>query len=344
MFYYGNVYNETRIPIPKADHTQDIAQYKKLEYNKQELFDKPVCWFLEKSPDYARKAYMTSIIFSNLLPKTKTLMLAREPIKQMISYVSNFFEHENRYATLTSSLDESMYNYLNRHYDTGYKDILKECTIFANTFKNISININTNIGVDDDDDDDDVIDKNWITMQYRKFLLKYLYQAVILDNIFAENKKNREEATFETTVIFPAVLLFVYNYDETFGYSNWNQFRLVQFEWLYTQYMNDRLAMIKCWLQTDDEFKFDKSTTDRFNGFDDCPRVFYHDKQYYDHVSSVLDVKATDKENSKSIEQDVGDQYKDFFVNFFKPCNNALFTLVHHRQDILIGQWTNWQY
>ena len=258
-------------------------------------------------------------------------MLAREPIRQMISYVSHYFSR----VRTNLSLDSWIYEYISDHYNTGYKDILDQCTIFANTFETSS---NTNDNMINNNNNNN--NNDWSTMEYRKFIIKYLYQARVVDTIFAQEYKNRRQSIFESTVIFPALLMFVYNYDEKFGYSNWNQFRLVQFEWLYSQHMNHGLSMIKCWLQTDRT----PTASDNYNGFHDCPQIFYNDRQYFNNISNLLTSKIGARANSRAIEDDVNQEYKQFFIDFFQPCNRALVSLIQHRPEILLGEWVYWEY
>ena len=318
----------------------------------------PVCWFFEKAPIYVRKAYRTSIIFSNFLPKIKTFMLVRNPIKHMISYTSIQYkkshihiDDDDKKISKKESLEQWMYNFLQTKYNTidsntnetiGYSAVIQQCNLFADKLKF----------------EFDHENEKWIVQQYKQFIGAYLYQAKVLNVIFSRDILDRQESMFAATVIFPAVLMFVYNYDEKFGYKNWNNFRIIQFEWLYSKHMNDALSMIKCWLQTGDDMKqsfdFDMHSNKKINhgnndkafyqSYNKCPKVFFNSKKYYKHVSNILIDKIPEKKVSWAIQDDISKQYKQFFIDFFTPCNNALSVLIQHRPEVLLGLWKPWSW
>ena len=332
-------------------------------YNK----DKPVCWFFEKAPSYVRRAYADSIILANFLPKMKAIMLARNPIKQMISYVSDEYRELGVYNK--KSLEAWMYNFIKRHnrnsrfankngnrnVTVGFPAILEQCKSFSNKFATKNNNKNQN-GDDYKYNDSYLWDEKSILQEYKEFIGGYLYQAKVLNTILGDGQV-RKTSFFETTVIFPAVLMFVYNCDETFGFKNWNNFRLIQFEWLYSEFMNDGLSMIKCWLQTGDDMKhsfnfsmnsdYGSRTGDDnafYQSYYKCPKAFFNDKKYYKDISNVLISKISVKTGSWAIQNDISNEYKQFFIDFFTPCNNALVTLLNQRPEVLLGQWIQWTF
>lgn len=234
------------------------------------------------------------------------------------------------------SIEQYIYEFWQSH-NKGFDIVRQQCTIF---YDNYVSNLNTF----DNKSDNDTL---WITQQYKKFLVEYVWQEKIENSIFAKTKfQDRVEATFETTVVFPNLLLYVYNYDETFGFKNWDNFRFIQMEWLYAN-MHDGLSIIKCWIQMSSynpNFQFESNRIDSnsFDAYQNCPKVFFNDKKYYQKMKEKFDKLSDQHKNSWTIESNVNKQYKQRFLNFYKPCNDALYALVLQRHEILIGNWFDW--
>ena len=61
--------------------TQKMHLIKDITNNEKVRYNEPVCWFFQKAPSYVRRAFVDSIVFANFLPKMKTIMLTRNPLK-----------------------------------------------------------------------------------------------------------------------------------------------------------------------------------------------------------------------------------------------------------------------
>ena len=283
-------------------------------------------------------------------------MIARNPIKQMISWVTDgykeYIESLNTYAwqslTLTNknninnvSLEQWMHKYIIHHdsnKNIGYKAISNQCKQFNNKFSLLG---NNHKHYNHDQD--------WMNQEYKIFVGKYLYQTKVLNSIFGKDSHDRQETFFEVTVLFPALLMFIYNYDETFGLKNWNNFRLIQYEWLYynSKTMMDGLTIIKCWLQMNNDLKYtytfdfkDINVVDQ--SFDKCSKVFHENKNYYNQLKNIFNKTKENKVKHWSMKNDVDARYKKFFVNFYQPCVESLLILIEHRREVVMGSWLPW--
>lgn len=71
----------------------------------------------------------------------------------------------------------------------------------------------------------------------------------------------REDKSFSTTVHISSFLFFLYAYDEEFGYNNYNNFALIQYERLHT---DDEVANIE---KNDQDYNYNQCKRIWFNIF-----------------------------------------------------------------------------
>ena len=125
----------------------------------------------------------------------------------MISYVSDEYRKKRRHSK--QSLDEWMYKFVKNHDDfnskqtnitkkekIGYSAILEQCKLFSDK---------SEIMMKSDRDEKSIL------QEYKEFIGGYLYQAKVRNTILGGGQV-RQTSSFETTVIFPAVLLYIYNH------------------------------------------------------------------------------------------------------------------------------------
>ena len=288
-------------------------------------------------------------------------MIARHPIKQMISWTSSgykmYVKAKNNSKCnmdpncITKTFENWMKDYITgiekkSPSTAGYNAILNECKTFTNSFTTINDN-DDDANIDNINNINNINNIDWIMQQYKHFIGQYLYHAKSKgNNVFSFGSVDRRRTFFQVTVLFPALLMFIYNYDEMFGYKNWNNFRLIEYEWLYydAQHMNDGLTMIKCWLQTGDDlsnkFNFNNFTIDE--SYYKCPKVFHYNKKYYDKLTDIFMEKKEHKFKSWAIQTDIDNQNKQFFLDFYRPCTQAMVTLINQRKEIQMGGWIPW--
>ena len=172
----------------------------------------------------------------------------------------------------------------------------------------------------------------------KDFLKIYLYEAVIKSDIFiGVDSSSRHKKAFTTSLYFVSLIFYLYSYDEAFGYKNWNQFRVIQFEWLYgtneitgDSNMFNALSSIKCWLQTD------KEIIDNYNNnpFENCPIIFGNDRNYYNKKKNILDNLSRRKVNSKT-HTSLTDEYENKFEQFYYPIKQLFLLLLNHRMETM---------
>ena len=318
---------------------------------------KPVCWFVEKVAQYARIGYKIGPIYANFLPKIKLLMLVRNPIKQMVSYATPYYDeisHKNgkRFArpknrrnnlsrrilsdsnTKYNSIEE--YLYILYTENAAFNKIRQECIYLYQNLTKLEKN-----GVNYD------LTTNFLNSDVIKQYFKvFLYESEVNDTLGTYLKKTSDaHKVFSLTVHVSSLLLYIYAYDEVFGYLKWNQFRVVQYEWLYGNMMQV-LTSIKCWLQTDTQINLNQLKTIAKNDdtlFVQCPQVFYNDRNYFEHMEQVFAERINVKERHWSHATHTTDEiYVQKFEKYFKPFVKTLLYVLKQRPEVLLGGWVDW--
>ena len=313
---------------------------------------------IEKTPVYQQKP-LISIIFSNYLPNTKVIMIARNPVKQMWSYIFHFENsiiHHGNLGYNRSKFDNN-FKFSKYVWDNFFDEkvnkftsIRNQCDTFQNIISNGS-NSNSNYNYD-----------------YRKYVGRYLTEwlsfgygassrneALDVESLIkmgplslGNSRGNidvNEDAIIGAPMIFPSVLMYVYNYDEIYGYKNWNNFRVIQSEWLFSNLI-DAMGIIKCWIQLNKEITIEHLNNNNNDIFDICPQIYSNDKEYFNNLKQRFEYHQTHKENSKTKNATMlpsdNNQYGQMFADFFNPCSNALVKLLKDRKELLFGAWIDW--
>ena len=285
--------------------------------------NEPICWFFEKGAN-VRSAYKVAPIFANLLIETKTLMIVRNPLKQLISYVT--LDFENRGLNNTYNIDEFMYKFYQNK--TSFLYIKKQIKYLLTNLTYINTSPNE-------------INENLINSKIiLNFFKNYLYEALVKCSLYIDGtleihmKQGRIEKAFGATTHAIPLLFYIYAYDESFGYNNWNQFRIIQYEWLYNQnnFFNG-LSVIKCWLQTNIEIKND--------AFNKCPQIFYNNKKYFDKIKIKIDQLSQIKVGHRT--HNIMDEFhKNAFKEFYQPFKQLFLFILQKRPQLLLGEWIDW--
>ena len=85
-----NLYSKHQTKHNTCIHPKDLS----IDDIKNDKSQLPVCWFVEKAPSYTRRAHIVAPVFANILPQIKVLMLARDPLHQVLSYVSKQYTQQ----------------------------------------------------------------------------------------------------------------------------------------------------------------------------------------------------------------------------------------------------------
>ena len=320
--------------------------------NNSYSFDKswPYCWFYEKGSN-VRMAFMIAPIFANKLGQTRTLMIVREPLKQLVSFVQldiDTLTRHSRNPRNSRNSKNSGSDYLGRYLWNFYQEneafgyiqeqsaLLLDKLIYLQSIENNNNNNDNKLLLKSDY----LINSN----ATKEFLQIYLYHATVRSDIYIDDKfslETRHGKAFTMSMYFVSLIFYLYAYDESFGYKNWNQFRVIQFEWLYGKdkisgesNMFNAICTIKCWLQTNKEIIN--------NPFKNCPIIFGNDRNYYNKKKKSLNQRSKTKRNSIT-HSTLTNQYKEKFEQFYHPITKLFLLLLNHRKEILLGEWKPWE-
>ena len=289
--------------------------------------NQPICWFIEKDVRKGRKGYLMGPLFANVLPKQKVILLVREPSKQTISFVSE--------GNTANDIDSRMYQVYTSH--KQYLQLRQAAMDMYNDLEKLS-----------DESLKKELTTNFLNSKIMKRYFKTYYYKAAVDDVLTIDSGKREDKSFSTTVHISSFLLFLYAYDEAFGYNNYNNFVLIQHEWLYSDII-DGLVTIKCWLQTGKRLHTDRTSiinekNDKDYNYNQCKRIWFDNKDYYNEMIDFFEKRTNYKVNAwthKGFE--MRQEYIEKFHAFYKPFVNAFLIVLQQRQEVLLGKWIDWK-
>ena len=179
---------------------------------------------------------------------------------------------------------------------------------------------------------------------YREFVSKYLSQWL---KFGFGNNKYHWHGIIGAPMIFPILMTYVLAYDEVYGFRNWNKYRIIQSEWLFSD-LAIADGFIKCWVQTNKQLTVEMIENSKNGVFDKCSEIYFNDRNYYISLHEHLRNDQNKKENSKVKDSNKlpsdSNQYGRMFADFFEPCTQALYSLMATRKELLIGGWIDWKF
>ena len=275
----------------------------------------PYCWFIEKSPNYSRNP-LVGLIFSNYFERIKLIHIIRNPIKLIWSWVYAF--HKKYIKDLGKDNDRvarDLFKYFRSN--SAAKIMRKECVNINNNWniiKSIDIgNVNVNVN-----------SKRELMMpHYVSMMKEYLNYRFVLNKTNDLSFHSKESMVW-VSLMYPTLMFYILAYDQVYGFENWNQFRLIQFEYLYKN-MSISMNVIKCWLQTNQQYTSDFDLQNR------C-------KQSYHHLKFGLKIKKINARASGSM----SDEFKKQFEQLLSPCYQCLFHEIENSPQLLLGEWIPW--
>lgn len=319
----------------------------------------PLCWYIEKTPSYSRSCIYVAPIYANLYPKIKLLLLVRDPVNQLISF--NSYDDTSSNIDTNISTEAKIYNYYKTN--LNFYKIRKLCNIVLNKMKHLTGNNNetkiSKIGSKKKTNDIGNISE-WNNI-LRYFMTQYLYNAMVKHSINTRDISDRLGLSLAATMHVTSLIFYIYAYDEAFGFGNWNQFRIMQYEWIFdkntfaenSSNVFNALAIIKCWLQMDISIQFDTDDSSdhngenyytSFNAFSRCPDVFFGSQRYYNQLKFLINQeKAKRKLNSKTKKTVVDTYHRELLANFYEPLVKLFLVLMKQRKEVLLGGWVQWQ-
>ena len=298
---------------------------------------------MDKAPQYQRQAVI-SILLANYFPKIKIIMTIRNPIQQMWSYINHF---PKKYGVKQSALKQNAENERKRVLSLVWKNVVLKSSSL-NVIRNACIKFNNDInsifGLDLNsggfrsqhrrNNKNDVIES--LISAYKEFVAVYLYEWTGLQGRYFGNKY--DYGVIISPMAFASILMYVYAYDEALGFGNWNQLRLIQSEFMF-DHLSQSLEMIKCWLQTNKQINWFEEMD-----YNSCTEIYYNNDNYYHQLNEKLNDIQNIKINSKTHKTTINDNDRIVaqFKGYFSPCNDALYALIGHRNELLLGQWLDW--
>ena len=330
-----------RLHIEKKHMHQEITDKTRQDEDEDEDKDKDKKnWLVDKEPGNLH-SILISIVFSNYYPKLKVFAIARHPIDELMSIawhykqsiMSNF---ETRQLQQRQSMEQIVYSLIQQYWEKfEFLSMQHECQSFVKLFKL------------DHDDENINFDKN-SNQFFEKFMYKIRYmvkQMLHYKQIIMAQIENEEEKlisiVLNNPLILHAVIFWMYVYDEKFGYDNWNQFRIIQHEWMISD-LSISLGVIKCWLQTNQQIVV-TNTHDKYIMFKKCPQIYFYDEDYYYRIATKLERES----HVKMAHQTQSTRYfqaRKKLTHFYKPCTDGLIQLLQYRNELLLGSWVPYKY
>ena len=306
-------------------HPDKYKNNDKKHDNKQQL----KCMFMDKSPSYVESPII-SLIFAKYFSSIKNIILVRNPVVQMWSFLFNF-ESSIMQMKKKQNLETYVLDFIDANKSLpakGFQVLRKQCSSFVDLASFDENNIN-NIDIDDDS-----------FLEYSKqFFVDYLYQSKVVKSLQTYPGPNRMKGAILNPMIFPTLMFYIHVYDTTFGLNNWDTVKIIQSEWMFEN-INQAIMLVRCWIQKRSDINsqnVDKANCQKY----DLMTIDLIGTNQFNKIQSKILSHASKKENSKT-KRAIGDQYIDSFEQFFEPCNQALYAMLKYRPELLIGDWVPW--
>ena len=322
---YGNM-NATEIAkinarfIPKS--CINPFKWKQKRKRGSSRSNKMYCWFVEKTPAYARTPYVP-IYVAHELQQTKYLTILRNPINHVWS---NYFHFA---GGRSHKWRKDIHNTMRE------KDVISK---FQNEkIRSIDIlnGICNNISAKYAQIKEEDRKSRWLLMRedYKKLIIAYFRGRYIEPKDIHTSKVTKYAKLIWSTYYVPILFIGLYVNDEVFVGDNvdeWDpmqneilNYRYIQFEWLWHDTL-DSIRTLKCWMTQGYRLDNNKCEYER-----DHPL----NQQYFGEVR---------KANSRG-KGELSDWYKDQIVGIFGPCTSLIFNnLLNDRPNIFLGDWIPW--
>lgn len=281
----------------------------------------------------------TALIFSNYFAQMKVFIVVRNPTERLQSILnfggiqktmfemyqsSPMYENNCQKYNLTryQCIFKTRYSNNNTADYKNHHQIDKQCLIFSQQLDLL----NSNNGEND----------------VKHFQIYHNFVAEMLCQIYLSNKK--------VTRLVAFIIFWTYIYDEKFGFKNWNQLKLIQFDWIFND-LSLSIGIVNCWIQ----LNLDSTVLNQFSDISDikmyqqCKRAYFENKKYFNSANQLLiqqqNVKRFHADYDLKKDQFTQDDKRKFTNHVFYSCNKALYSILRTRMDqLLLGQWLPWEY
>eukprot|EP01083_Nonionella_stella_P088121 245401_1 len=274
------------------------------------------CYLVEKGPSQSRAPWVP-ILYANLMPKTKTFIIARNPIYHVMSCFVAFKKH----------------NYNGNHIDLKHHiiDQIKQHQGF-NVLVDICKDINRK-WISYHGDGHGIKRFLQLKTDYKRFIVTYLWRKFV-DPMDIQSRGLREDLFMWAPFTFPVFLISLFSHDEVLNNTVWydwtpiQSYRVVQFEWLYADIPN-AMKTIKCWVMELNTIECDTHLPDAQNR-----DIFESESiERHNHIENA------------TVWQQPYAWYEDNIRQLFNPCYDTMqHILLYDRPHLLLGEWKSWNY
>ena len=306
------------------------------------------CWLIEKFVGLV-DTFAPAIMYSTYFPKLKVFTIFRNPTDRLVSRM-HFGVQEKKYLKMKQILIEKnmtreQYVYHTHFYDspnitksTYYKlnhEIDQQCLLFSQLLDWIEINQSNYDNKYSDNNNYNVM--STIMSAQRDVVDVFVSRAA-----YDSRQRGRGGNEFDRPLT-AWMIYWIYVYDIMFGYDNWNQFRIIQFDWLYGDVPRG-LGAIKCWLQLNKQISIENELRDirRIDIFEHCPEIYFNNKEYFKGVNDKIVGSTTKRAHGEYHSDPLTKIDRLNYDKMFYPCTKALVSLIKKRRNILLGQWHPW--
>eukprot|EP01083_Nonionella_stella_P167766 564693_1 len=271
------------------------------------------CYLVEKGPGQSRVPWVP-ILFANLMPRTKTFIIVRNPVYHVVSCAIAF-----GFATKGSDQREIKH---------GIVDAIRSHEGF-----NVLTNVCKEINHKWNSYGDAMHRFVQLKTDYKRFIVTYLWRKFV-DPMDIQSRGLREDLFMWAPFTFPVFLISLFSHDEVLNNTVWydwtpiQSYRVVQFEWLYADIPN-AMKTIKCWVMELNTIECDTHLPDAQNR-----DIFESESiERHNHIENA------------TVWQQPYAWYEDNIRQLFNPCYDTMqHILLHDRPHLLLGEWKSWNY
>jgi len=256
-------------------------------------------YFIEAAQSYHRNPFI-AIQYGLYMKETKLIQSIRDPINMVWSFVWHFYitwfpetKYPDPQMRLRAAEQWILQKFTQGTNGYAFNELTGYCTKIKNNITNKQI-------------------RKEMMISYLK--LKFVNKII--------EPKLREDGFVWISNYLSGFLFYLHIFDEIYK-SQWDQFKVIQYEWFYKNGENTGygLQLIRNWVQ---------------------------DKKYKNVIKSDFSPHFYHKKMNRSMHKAIGaysDAFRNTMIPLFTDCNDVLKHIIfQERQHMLIGGWIDWEY
>lgn len=280
------------------------------------------CWFVEKTPVYARRPFVP-ILIANLLPTTRYLTVLRNPVAHVWSNYFHFLGQQSKRWADDPKVRERDIVALYEAVES-ISEINRLCTKISGIWKGMQAADRR---------------EKYIAMRehYKEIAVEYFKRRFVgpKDIMLGEHEQPGTKVIWATYHV-PVLVIGMLANDEVFiEWDRWDpleremlNYRWMQFEFLWGDTL-DSFRLIRCWMSQG--LRIDNE----------------HCEIQRDDPSNIA--MFGEREKGKSKHSSTTLPFSDWFAEqikaVFNPCTDlAVNGILHDRPNLLLGDWKQWKY